>query len=478
MRPYDTPRARRYRVPARALRTALALVALLAPPVAAQRPATLPPAPVLVGSGRYDVVLLTHASAAALSDGRWSAEWFRACRVRLAVPAADSLAVIRSQPWDWTGGAVIDPTTLTLLVSRTPRQAVDCAASEAATAIAYGRGYRVSADTAYPYDATITEVNVRRGETVVRAADVERVAATRVTLRGLITVPAALLRVSLPIDSLAPDSLGRVDDLELEIVSPDSALPHRIAIPWTTLRPVWEQLLRARAERRSADLAGAVTAPLATLTRPDATPADRLDAQVLVGDAFARAGDVNAARVVLGRAVEEEPCLTLAQTMDPATRSIVGSVLRPRDRCVANLPLVLGRAALLPGFGQLQGTERRLYAVAVLATVAGTLSASQSSNDEAKRLYAEYLAVDDPAPSIAAGEAARLYDAAESKRLTGRNLVIMGATIWAASIVEAGLTEHRLGQRLARVRDHSTARRVSVHPFAASDRVGLSLTFF
>lgn len=127
---------------------------------------------------------------------------------QLSIPASDSLAVVRSQPWDWSADAVTDPGSLTLLVSRTPRQAIDCGASAASTAIAYARGFRVTADTAYPYDATITEVNVFRGETRISSALVERVAATRVTLRGLITVPAALLRLSLPIDDVAPDSLA------------------------------------------------------------------------------------------------------------------------------------------------------------------------------------------------------------------------------------------------------------------------------
>lgn len=457
---------------------AVGFVAALALPAVAQRATVPPPSPAIITSGQYDVALLTHASATGLSDPRRAAEWFRACRTQLAVPASDSLAVVRSQPWDWSAEPVTDPGTLTLLVSRTPRQLIDCGASAAATATAYARGFRVTADTAYPYDATITEVNVYRGEARVTSAVIERVAATRVTLRGLITVPAALLRLSLPIDDVAPDSLGRVSDLELEIVSPDSSLPHRVAIPWAKLRPVWEQLLRARAERRSADLAGSVTAPLVTLARPETSAADRLDAQVLVGDAFARAGDLNAARVVLGHAVEDEPCLTLATSMDATARGIVDRVARPRDRCTANLPLVVGRATLLPGFGQLQGTRRKLYAVAVLSAVAGTLSASQSANDEAKALYARYLAVEDPSPIIAAVRAGELYDQAESKRLAGRNLVIAGATIWGASILEAAFTEQRLVARLARVREYSTARRVSVSPYAGSDRVGLAVTFF
>lgn len=59
-----------------------------------------------------------------------------------------------------------------------------------------------------------------------------------------------------------------------------------------------------------------------------------------------------------------------------------------------------------------------------------------------------------------------------------RSLVIAGATIWGASILEAAFSEQRLAARLKRVRDYSTTRRVSVSPYAGSDRVGLAVTFF
>lgn len=464
-------------VPRRVLLAAFAL-SIGAAPAFSQRPAALPPDAQVVSDSLFDVVLLTHASAATLGDGRRSAEWFRACRTKLALPASDSLTVIRSQPWDWSATGVVDPTTVTVLVSRTPRNPVDCAASAAATAAAYARGFRVTGDTAYPYDAAITAVNVRRGATMLTPIDVERVAATRLTVRGLVTVSSALVRVSVPIDGFAPDSTGRTRDVELEIIAADSILPHRIHLPWRVIRPIWEQMLLARAQRASAELGASAVMPLETISRSASTRAQRLDARVGLGNALASAGDVAAARVLLGQAVQEEPCLTLGASMDATARQVVEAVDRPRDRCRANMTTTLARATLLPGFGQIHSTPRRIYAVAVLATVASTLAASQSTNDEAERLYARYLAVDNADPVLAAAEAAQLYDDAESKRLMGRDLVAIGVGIWGASILEAAISERRLIRRLDRVRGYQVRQRVSVMPHASPTRVGLAVTFF
>lgn len=231
---------------------ALSFLVLAAAPAHAQRPAGTPapaPVPVIVPDGRFDVVLLTQASAAALGDSRRMREYYRACRRRLAVPPSDSLAVFRSRTWDGGTGEAADPDNLTLLVSRTVRTEVDCLAAEGLRATAFARGFRVTTDTLYPYVTEIMSVTVRRGERVISSGDLERIPATRITMRGLVTVAAGMVRLSVPIDSVAPGPDGQMHDLELEIASADSSVAHVIAIPWVSLRPMWEQVLRSRATR-------------------------------------------------------------------------------------------------------------------------------------------------------------------------------------------------------------------------------------
>ncbi|MBP7551544.1 MAG: hypothetical protein KA761_14735, partial [Gemmatimonadaceae bacterium] len=89
MRLHVLSRARGKRVPVGQLLAAVAIASSLTLPAAAQRAIVPPPTPVLISSGQYDVALLTHASAAGLSDPRRGAEWFRACRTQLSIPASD-----------------------------------------------------------------------------------------------------------------------------------------------------------------------------------------------------------------------------------------------------------------------------------------------------------------------------------------------------------------------------------------------------
>lgn len=472
---------------------ALATLALAtaAPRASAQRPArpAPPPAPLpaVVPDGGFDVVLLTHASAAALGDAARMSEFFSACRRRLAIPATDSLAVIRSRTWDWTSGATADDGMLTFLVSRSTPSEVDCLTREGSRAVALARGLRVTSDTTYPYAAAITAVTAFRGERQVGGDALERIPVTRMTQRGLITISDGIVRLSVPIDSFAPLADGRVTDLELAIATADTTLAHRIAIPWSVVRPMWEQVLRARAARLAAEPAAVNAALLTRLAATDIPAADALDARVLAGSNFAAAGDSASARIILGRAVSEEPCLTLGAAAEPLARAIVGVAHRPADRCRASIGMTFAQATLVPGLAQLRSPKRRILGALVLGAVIGSLVSSQSANDEAKQLYQEYREVDGPDPQINAALAARLYDQAESRRLAGSRLVLFGAGVWGASIAEATWAEYRLGQRLDRVQGYEPrARSVSVAPRLAPSltsngargRVGVALNFF
>lgn len=462
---------------------ALALLAGISLPARAQRPArqTPPPVPlpVVVADAEFDVVLLTHASAAALGDAARMSEYFSACRRRLAIPASDSLAVIRSRTWDWTSGAAADDGTLTFLVSRATSNEVDCLSREGSRATAFARGLRVTSDTIYPYGAGITAVTAHRGERLVGGDALERIPATRMTQRGLLTISDGIVRLTVPIDSLAPLADGRVSDLELAITTADTTIAHRIAIPWSAVRPMWEQVLRARSARLADTAADANRALLTRLDSPAIGESDALDARVQVGLNFAEAGDSAGARVILGRAVSQEPCLTLGASAPSLARDIVGAVHRPAGRCRASMGLSVAQAAVVPGLAQLRDPKRRILGALVLGAVISSLVRSQSANDEAKQLYEDYRAVDGPDPQLNAALAARLYDQAESRRLDGSRLVLFGATVWGASIAEAGWSEYRLARRLARVQGYAPrARALSLAPSGATGRIGLALNFF
>jgi hypothetical protein len=461
---------------------ALALLTLAAIPSQAQRvdPATeAVPFPAVVPARGFDIVLLTHASAAALGDERRMTRFFHECRRQLAIPAGDSLAFIRSRQWEPAAGTSADADNLTVIVGRSVRTKLDCLVGDDLRAAAFARGFRVTSDTLYPYEPAITSLNFLRGERIVSSGELERISSTRLTARGLITVAGGLVRITVPIDSLAPAADGRADSLRLEITTADSNVARRVAIPWSAVKPMWEQVLRARAERLSGAAAVEGPALLQRLASPGMTPQAALDARVKLGVLFAEAGDVAAARTLLARAVADEPCLTLSAASPASARAIVAEVHRPADRCRASVGLTAAQAAVVPGLAHLRTPKRRLIGAFVFGAVVQSLVRSQAAKDEAKDAYFRYLLVDGTDPAFTANLAAGLYDEAESRRLAGRRLVTFGAALWGASIVEATWSEYRLSQRLARVQDFDTrVRSVSLAPSGATGRVGIALNFF
>lgn len=446
-------------------------------PLAAQRAPSVGriTAPTLMRDAKYEIVLLTHANAKALDADSLLARFFQGCRFVASLRRDDSLAVVRSRPWDWNQGAAADPTTLTILIRRASPIQARCEIAGDVDAVAAARGFQVVSSTAYPDDATITSARLRRGEDVIEAADVERTALTRVTSRGLVAVEGGLYRLTVPVDATAPDSSGSTRDLMLEIVAPDSTRSARIAIPWEILAPIWSQVLPSRSQRRES--LDAANRPVFDRLARTTDPLVRTEARARLGANFAAAGDTAAARIVLGDALREEPCLTLH-----ASAGVAQDVLRPlarrADRCTANLTRTVAVATLLPGFGNLDGPARKVYAATVLGIVAGTLAASQIENSDAEALYAQYLAVDGSDPVATRDAAARLYDRAEQARATGTALVAAGAATWLLSIAEAVWTERRLIRRLERVRDvRPGTTAVGVAPHVGPGRLGLALTF-
>jgi len=472
-------------MPSRIARHALLLLALLAsaplsagaqPRVVAAAPA---PLPVVVRDSLFHVVLLTRASAVALADsGRMSA-YFGVCRNTTVLRADDSLAVIRSRLWDWDSAHGADLDHLTVLVTRVSDTEVECGARGSLRATALARGFRVTRDVAYPYGTAISAITVHHGSRVILPEDVERIPTSRITARGLLTIDGDMVRITVPLDSLAPAASGRVEEMEIEVTTPDSARSHRIRVPWTAMQSLWEQVLDDRAARLDAASATESRRLVAQLAGPDGSAERTLDARVALGVSLGVSGDVAAARAILGRAVGDEPCLTLSGLAPVAAREIVAALTRPPDRCRASIPRALLQSTLLPGLGQTTGTGRKVIGALVLGAVAGTLVLSQRANDDAKTLYAEYLTIDGLDPADAAASAASAYDRAESRRLAGRRLVLAGATLWGASIAEATWTEWRLSRRLQRVQGYDVrGRSVSAAVRSAPGHIGLALNLF
>jgi hypothetical protein len=445
---------------------------------AQQRPPAAPD-PVLVSLASWHVVMLTGASAAALESDRSVARFFSLCRVALGTPAADSAAVVRARAWEWGAPHVADHRHVTFVVTRAGTALETCRADAALRARAIARGFHAASDTLFPSFARLPGVTVQRETSPVAAVQEERADATWITGRGAVRIDGGLVRITLPIDSLAPDASGKRDDVQVVIAPSEREGEVRIPIPWSAIRPLWEQVIEARIAARSSAESVALAPFVAILKDPRRPKAAQVDARARLGAHLVTVGDSAPARALFFGALHAEPCLTFATSVPAGVQSSLAKIDRPSDRCRANLSLTVARAALLPGMGHTRTFGERSYALVVLGTVTASLVGSQRANDRTRDRYDAYLRFDGDLTGTAQLTAARLYRAAEADRRTNNRLVVVGVAAWAASIVEAAWAEHRQIRRLERVRDLRLDRAgPSLEPFSTSGRVGLVLTFF
>lgn len=427
------------------------------------------PYPILVTNAQYDVVMVSSAAARALGDTAALSRYLGACGARIPIPEADSVAVMGGRPWDWEAEAARTPGRVTLLVSRTIPAEVDCDASAADRMEAYGRGLRVTTDTAERSSRRLLSVRVRRGAREIGPLERSAMLSTSISRRGLHTEGGGMIRLTLPLDAFVPDSTGRVDDLRIEIVGADSVYVHAMRMPWEPVRELWTQAIGERSEPLGDPVAG--IARRFETWRVGSGPRDPAYADwAELGTALSEAGDQPLSRVAFNAALELEPCLTFGASIATPARAALEATARPPARCSASMARAALRGTLLPGFGHFNGPSRTATSFAVLGFVAGTLVLSQVTNDEARALYADYL-------QVANTDARKAYDAAESKRVMGSVLAASAVTVWVASLAEGVWRERQRGQRLGRARGFApAAREVGLEPRVLPRGAGLALT--
>ena len=446
-----------------------ALFSLLLAASAATAQDSARPSPVLVTNAQYDVVMVTSAAARALGDAEAMSRYLAACGARIPIPDADSIAVMGGRPWEWESDAARAAGRVTLLVSRTIPAEVDCDSSPADRMEAFGRGLRVTTDTAERSSRRLLSVRIRRGTREIEPLERSAILSTSISRRGLHTEGGGMIRLTLPLDALVPDSTGRVDDLRIEIVGADSVYVHTMRMPWEPVRELWTQVIGERSEPLGDPVAG-IARRFEMWRIGSGPPYPAYADWAELGAALAEAGDQPLSRVAFNVALELEPCLTFAPSMTAPARIGLEATARPPARCSANVARAALRGALLPGFGHVNGPSRTATSFVVLGFVAGTLVLSQAMNDEARALYTDYL-------QVANTDARKAYDAAESKRVTGSVLVASAVTVWVASLAEGVWRERQRSQRLARVRGFApAAREVGLEPRVLPRGVGLALT--
>jgi len=485
----------------------LSLFGSLAPGLADAQLAALPER---IRAGRHEVFLLSAAMARDLDDDARIGLLLAGCRRRLRVTEADSAATVRARPWSLMGPRVQDPSILTIIVMPSEPVFVDCGDVTGQQVIAAARGLRITSDTLYDGERDVRRVSLLRGDRELTVLESERTPIRRFGAYGLVIDGSGLIRLAVPIENLAPDASGSIDDLRLLIWNEQDASPSEVAIPWRSVAALWKEFLVARSARaaveagagglpvfladepgdsvlmraRSSYLAGDVGRGNAIVAqRLRAAPlasADLLHARTQLGVSLAQLGDSSAARVLLGLAVTDAPCLTLAPAV-PAEAESVFRALRREDRHCATPVLwkTAVRGAVIPGFGSTPTTARRISGIVAILGVTGAFALASTNRSSSRAAYDEYLAVDLPSALPPDLEAQRLYSLAEDRRATSLTYLRVGGAIWVATWAEALLREYRSKRDLASVTDYGSVRSgPTVTPRGAGRGLGLAINFF
>lgn len=480
----------------------------------AQEVGTVDP-PLIVRGENYDLLLVTHRTLPTVSDDARMALLLGSCRRAVRISSADSALAVHTSVWDWRAESVTDSLAVTFVVLPSAPLSVSCTERELQDRIAATRGLRISYDALYSPLLDVKRVEFLRGSERIAPERSESALLATLTTRGMIFTGARVVRLTVPVDLLAPDASGERRDLALEIWNERDTIPTHFPIPWPVVAEAWQEIILWRVEdalasgsRRGAetfapplpsdgalraararylegDLAGASRLAVARMQPGLVSPSDYRNARVQLALTLVSAGDSSGARVMLGRVVADRPCFTLGATAPPDAARLMVGLRRAPARCTSNSPLhTMVRSALLPGFGRPAGLVRMTIGAAALGVIGSSITSGFSTARLARSTYDLYLAMDWNVHFNPADSARALYVKAEKERDLAKWRWQNGAVVWAATIVESLLFEAWHEHRLREVRSYGSdvqsaaPRSAALRPRATPGQVGFSITFF
>lgn len=493
----------------RSLRLLLPLAILAFPRVAAAQ-AEKPRAPIRIGSGVADIVMLEPSGAAYVHADSTMVALVLACRRVTLVHPADSARLVRAPLRHAEGGAV------TIVVLPHSGERLDCKSPLQENQVAIARGVRLTLDTVRARGSTITEIALRRGGEVL-PGDRAIGPAIRFTPLGTLTESRGVAQVSVGFEAFAPDAAGVPNDLEIEVTLEGEAAPLRVRIPEQAILELWERRLRERAReaasRRANPSLHALLLPVprdpalraarrlydgrkypeaqdSALIRLEAgglRRADRLSARIQLALTALAHADTLAARIHFQHAVAAEPCVALGANTPEGARALLASIRRPAGACEP-IPLhwAAFRGAVRPGAGHPTRNRPRVIGYAAVGAIGLALLGGWQADVQATKDYEAYLRF---SPSTAdqnagADAAARAYDRAVASQRRSDGLVWLAAVGWGVAIVDGVVSELSRRDEIPRLQRYGDAaqairsRSGGVSTIARPGRVGLALRFF
>ena len=293
----------------------------------------------------------------------------------------------------------------------------------------------------------------------------------------------SIVRIFMRPESFAADPSGRLDAVQIAVTRAQGGGGIALALPYDVRRQVHRDLLAATIARsdgsggatdlalpvprdarlrhaiaiqRSGDVRAAALLYHVRLYDPMLDETIRREATVRLALALAALGDSSDARAIAAQVVGREPCFTLATSLPSEARALFRNPDAARLRCSHRLPAVVAASLLFPGLGHLHSGRRGTgVGVAVVTTAAFAFAASRHarSGDE----YDSYMG------ATSTIEARSRYARAAASRDDALRAAIVGASLWAASALEAGFAEMRHADAMRAVRDYGGGN-VSIAP--------------
>ncbi len=429
--------------------------------------------PVYLPSPSVEILMIDRVSAGRLADERLIRRLLDDCARLMPISVANRGEASRLPPVSTWATSPPESWALEFLIFPRSGGRSHCEGDRTAVHAGVARGLQVVQGS--PGETWRPVVSARL---VVNGRSVDAAVATPIRLRrlsaaGLESVEDAAMRLTVPIDSLAPSVQGLMPVVSVHVRVAGDVTWHEVEVPAAALDAAWRRALPARLSYRAprlptdeqsivpppardrylqrardafmeGDYSDAARLALVRLDDDTLSVEDTRLARVIAGLSFIEQGDDLAARLVLAPAVRDEPCLALAPGRAEAAAAMLAELARPAARCRPARPLrVALQGAVLPGFGRPTSGMRRLAGVVEAAIVVSFLARSQQRLRVAEQRYDDYLAVSrlQPALEFPAYRAQRLYKDTESARRAALISFQSAIVAWGLFTAEAVVSE-------------------------------------
>lgn len=454
------------------LSLALTALAIRAAPLVAQgvddgRPVHLP-------SPGAEILMIDRVSAGRLADERLMRRLLDDCARLMPIAVAARGEASRLPPVTSWASAAADAWMLEFLILPGSGLFSHCGGERTAVHAGVARGLQVVTPNAGAEWRPVQAVRLLVGGRPLDAAVATSFPLRRLSTDGLRVVDGAAMRLSVPIESLAPDDRGELPRVAVQLRVAGDLAWREVEVPSAAVKAAWGRALPARLAYRMArapdadrpplvlppardrylqrardafvegDYAEAARLALVRLDDDTLSVDDTRLARVMAGVSFVEQGDGIAARLVLAPALQEEPCLALAPGRAVEASTLMAALARPPASCRGGRPLrVAMQAVVLPGFGRPVSGMRVLVGVIEAAVIASFIARSQQRVRLAERRYEDYLAVSrlQPLLEFPSHRAQKLYRETESARRSAVISLQSALVVWGLSAGEAVVSE-------------------------------------